>query len=284
MKAKIIHGQVLAEAIIKETAREITMLKQQTGKVPGLSVILVGDNPVSDLQVNNIEKTALESGFSPEVYSVPATFTEEEVLEIVYGLNNNENMHGILVQLPLPSHIDDNNILYAIKPKKDVGGFHPMNLGKLVTGDDTLIPCIPHGCFKMIESINYDLNGKHAVVVGRSTTIGKPVAMMLLNKNATITICHSRTANLPEICRLADVLVVAVGRPEIIKKDWVKPGALVIDIGVNYVGNKIVGDVSFDEVSEVAGFITPVPGGVDSMALAMLLLNTLISFKRIIEK
>ncbi|PKM79613.1 MAG: bifunctional methylenetetrahydrofolate dehydrogenase/methenyltetrahydrofolate cyclohydrolase FolD [Firmicutes bacterium HGW-Firmicutes-13] len=280
MTAELIDGPVVAEAIREEVAREAARLKQQTGKVPGLSVILVGDNPVSHVYVDSIEKSAVELGFWSDVHRLPATLNEEEILKIIDELNRNENVHGILVQVPLPDHIDDHKILYAVTPEKDVDGFHPMNVGNLVIGNDSFIPCTPHGCLKMLEYINYDLNGKHAVIVGRSNIVGKPMAMLLLQKNATITICHSQTANLSEICRLADVLVVAVGRPEIVKRDWVKPGAVVIDVGINHVGNKIKGDVSFDEVSQVAGYITPVPGGVGPMTITMLLLNTLISFKR----
>ncbi len=280
MAAELIEGTVAARAMGKEILEEVTKLKKQTGKLPGLSVVLVGENPVSEIYVNKKVKTAKEFGLYLIDHRLPAEVTEDDLLDIIHELNNNPEIHGIFLQLPLPYHIDDQKILDAITPEKDVDGFHPVNFGRMVKGEDSFIPCTPHGCLKMLEYINYDLKGKHAVVVGRSNVVGKPMAILFLQKNATVTVCHSHTANLPEICRQADVLVVAVGRPELVKKDWVKPGAVVIDVGINRVGDKLVGDIAFDEVSDVAGYITPVPGSVDPITVNMLVLNTVISFKR----
>ena len=212
-------------------------------------------------------------------HRLPAETTQEELLKLVNRLNNDDSIHGVLVQLPLPDHIEEEAVIHAVAPEKDVDGFHPINVGNLMIGEKCYIPCTPHGCIKMLEYINYELKGKNAVVVGRSNIVGKPVALLLLERHATVTICHSRTQDLAGVCRGADVLVVAVGRPEMVKGDWIKPGAVVIDVGINKVGDKLVGDVEFEAASERAAYITPVPGGVGPMTITMLMMNTLEAFK-----
>jgi methylenetetrahydrofolate dehydrogenase (NADP+)/methenyltetrahydrofolate cyclohydrolase len=280
MSAKLISGPEVAKAIREQIGTELADLKEKTGKVPGLAVILVGEDPASKAYVGNKEKTAGKLGFNSVVNRIPAETTQEELLKMIDDLNNDENIHGILVQLPLPDHIEEKAVIDAIVVEKDVDGFHPINVGNLMIGDDCFIPCTPHGCMKMLEYIGYDLKGKSAVVVGRSNIVGKPVALLLLQQHATVTICHSRTADLAGVCREADVLIVAVGRPEMVTGDWIKPGAVVIDVGINRVNDKLVGDVHFDSAKEVASYITPVPGGVGPMTITMLMLNTLEAFKR----
>lgn len=281
MAAKIIQGLAVAGAVREEIGQELIRLKERTGgKLPGLSIILVGDNPVSIIYVSSVEKNARALGLDVEVHRIPGDVTQERLLELIDRLNGDARVHGILLQLPLPYHIDDLEMLYAIRPEKDVDGYHPFNMGNLVTGRDSYIPCTPYGCLKILEYIDYDLQGRHAVVVGRSNNVGKPMSLLLLQKNATVTICHSHTNNLPEVCRQADVLVVAAGRPELVRAGWVKPGAVVLDVGINYVGDKVKGDVAYQEVSPVAGYLTPVPGGVGPITIIMLILNVLTSFKR----
>ncbi|MCW3490266.1 bifunctional methylenetetrahydrofolate dehydrogenase/methenyltetrahydrofolate cyclohydrolase FolD [Dethiobacter alkaliphilus] len=280
MTAKLISGPEVAAAIREQISTELASLKEKTGKVPGLAVILVGEDPASQAYVGNKEKTAGKLGFHSVVDRVSADITQEELLKKIDDLNNDEDIQGILVQLPLPDHIEEKAVIDAIAVEKDVDGFHPINVGNLMIGDDCYIPCTPHGCMKMLEHIGYDLKGKNAVVVGRSNIVGKPVALLMLQQHATVTICHSRTADLGAVCREADVLVVAVGRPNMITGDMVKPGAVVIDVGINRVDGKLVGDVEFDSAKEVASHITPVPGGVGPMTITMLMLNTLEAFKR----
>ncbi|EEG78322.1 bifunctional methylenetetrahydrofolate dehydrogenase/methenyltetrahydrofolate cyclohydrolase FolD [Dethiobacter alkaliphilus] len=280
MTAKLISGPEVAAAIREQISTELASLKEKTGKVPGLAVILVGEDPASQAYVGNKEKTAGKLGFHSVVDRVSADITQEELLKKIDDLNKDEDIHGILVQLPLPDHIEEKAVIDAIAVEKDVDGFHPINVGNLMIGDDCYIPCTPHGCMKMLEHIGYDLKGKNAVVVGRSNIVGKPVALLMLQQHATVTICHSRTADLGAVCREADVLVVAVGRPNMITGDMVKPGAVVIDVGINRVDGKLVGDVEFDSAKEVASYITPVPGGVGPMTITMLMLNTLEAFKR----
>jgi len=248
--------------------------------VPGLAVVLVGENPASQTYVNNKEKTSKKLGFYSEVHRLPADTSQQELMALIDKLNKDDKINGILVQLPLPDHIDEKAVTDAILPEKDVDGFHPINVGNLLIGEDCYIPCTPHGVIKMLDYIGYELKGKRAVVVGRSNIVGKPVALLLLQRHATVTICHSRTQDLPGVCREADVLVVAVGRPEMVKGDWIKPGAVVIDVGINRLDDKLVGDVEFETAKEVAGYITPVPGGVGPMTITMLMVNTLESFKR----
>jgi methylenetetrahydrofolate dehydrogenase (NADP+) / methenyltetrahydrofolate cyclohydrolase len=280
MTAKLISGPEVAAAIRDGIASELASLKEKTGKVPGLAVILVGEDPASKAYVGNKEKTSVKLGFHSVVQRVPVETTQEELLKMIDVYNNDDDIQGILVQLPLPDHIEEKAIIDAISVEKDVDGFHPINVGNLMIGDDCYIPCTPHGCMKMLEYIGYDLKGKNAVVVGRSNIVGKPVALLLLQQHATVTICHSRTADLGAVCREADVLVVAVGRAEMITGDMIKPGAVVIDVGINRVNDKLVGDVHFDSAKEVASYITPVPGGVGPMTITMLMLNTLEAFKR----
>jgi len=280
MTAKLIKGPDVAAAIRKRIVEELPALTAKAGAVPGLSVILIGDNPASRSYVGNKEKTSKELGFYSEVHRLPVETSQEELLSLIDKLNRDEKINGILVQLPLPDHINEKSVLDAIVVEKDVDGFHPINVGNLMIGDDCFIPCTPHGCMKMLEFIGFDLKGKNAVVVGRSNIVGKPVALLMLQQHATVTICHSRTADLGAVTRAADVLVVAVGRPNMITGDMIKPGAVVIDVGINRVGDKLVGDVEFESASQVASYITPVPGGVGPMTITMLMLNTLEAFKR----
>jgi len=280
MAATILQGKEVAASIRAELAEEVKELKQQ-GIEPGLTVILVGDDPASHSYVRGKEKGCAEVGIRSEVIFKDASTTEEELLAIIRDLNQNPNVHGILVQLPLPPHISETAVLDAIDPSKDVDGFHPINVGNLVIGNNTLLPCTPHGIIELIKRTGTALEGKHAVVIGRSNIVGKPVSLLLQRENATVTMCHSRTKNLREFTQKADILVVAAGKPHLIGKEDVKPGAVVIDVGVNRIETgKLVGDVKFDEVKEVAGFLTPVPGGVGPMTITMLLKNTVIAAKR----
>jgi len=274
MPARIIDGKLLAKQIRDDLAQKIKAMVNAGNQQPGLAVVLVGDNPASQLYVSMKQKACAEVGIYSEEHRLPASISQEELLAVIERLNKDPKIHGILVQLPLPEGFDEQVVINHIKPEKDVDGFHPINIGKLQTGQKTFVPCTPAGVMKMLDSIGIDLTGKKAVVVGRSNIVGKPVAQLLLQRNATVTICHSKTNNLAEECRQADVLVVAVGHPELVKADWVKPGAVVIDVGISKVGSKTVGDVAFDEVKEVAGWLTPVPGGVGPMTIAMLLTNT----------
>jgi methylenetetrahydrofolate dehydrogenase (NADP+)/methenyltetrahydrofolate cyclohydrolase len=278
--AKLIRGPEVAAAIRKQIVEEMPVLRERTGEVPGLSVILIGEDPASRAYVGNKEKTSKELGYYSEVHRLPVDTGQEDLLALIDRLNHDDRVHGILVQLPLPDHIDEKAVLDAIVVEKDVDGFHPINVGNLMIGDDCFIPCTPHGCMKMLEYIGYDLKGKNVVVVGRSNIVGKPVALLMLQQHASVTICHSRTADLGAITRQADVLVVAVGKANMITGDMIKPGAVVIDVGINRVGDRLVGDVEFESASQVASYITPVPGGVGPMTITMLMLNTLESFKR----
>ncbi len=280
MSARLIMGLEVAAKIKQDLAEERGRLIAQTGKVPGLAVVIVGENPASQVYVKNKQKTAKNLGFHSEVHRLPEQVSREELLEVVHRLNSDDNIHGILVQLPLPGHIQEKEIIRDILPEKDVDGFHPVNAGNLMLGAESCIPCTPHGIMRMLEYIGCDLEGKNATVVGRSNIVGKPTALLLLRKNATVTVCHSRTKNLPEVCRRADVLVVAVGRPMMVKGDWIKPGATVIDVGMNSVDGKLVGDVDFEPASRIAGYISPVPGGVGPMTITMLMVNTLELFKK----
>lgn len=280
MSAKLIKGPEVAAAIREQIAEELVTLKEKTGKVPGLAVILVGEDPASKAYVGNKEKTSKALGFNSVVQRVPVETTQEELLKMIDAYNNDDDIQGILVQLPLPDHIEEKAVIDAISVEKDVDGFHPINVGNLMIGDDCYIPCTPHGCMKMLEYIGFDLKGKNAVVVGRSNIVCKPVALLLLQQHASVTICHSRTADLGAVCREADVLVVAVGRPEMITGDMIKPGAVVIDVGINRVNDKLVGDVHFESAAQKASYITPVPGGVGPMTITMLMLNTMEAFKR----
>ncbi|HEX9776644.1 MAG TPA: bifunctional methylenetetrahydrofolate dehydrogenase/methenyltetrahydrofolate cyclohydrolase FolD [Geopsychrobacteraceae bacterium] len=282
--AVIIDGKAIAAELREEIGRETAKLTAR-GVVPGLAVVLVGDDPASRVYVSMKEKACAATGIFSDEYKLDANTSEQDLLALIEQLNADQRIDGILVQLPLPDHIDESKVLEAISPSKDVDGFHPYNVGRLVTGNPLFQPCTPYGVMKMLEKIGVDLSGKEVVVVGRSNIVGKPVALMCLAQHATVTLCHSRTADLPDKVRQADVVIAAVGRPEMIKGDWIKPGAVVIDVGVNRVGEKkLVGDVEFAAACERASAITPVPGGVGPMTITMLLFNTLESAKRRAEQ
>ena len=275
----IIDGKKEAAIIKKEIKREISDLKKKKSKTPSLTVILIGDFAPSLLYVKNKEKSAREVGINSEIIRYPKNVSEIDILEKIKELNKNDEISGILVQLPLPSQISKKKIINAINPSKDVDGFNPINVGNLSSGYDSIVPCTPLGCLLLIKKIEPNLAGKHAVIIGRSNLNGKPMAQLLLKENCTVTIVHSKTNNLQNECLKADILVAAVGVPNLIKKDWVKKNAIVIDVGINKVGEKIVGDVNFDELKDNVKAITPVPGGVGPMTIACLLKNTLKCFK-----
>jgi len=278
MTAQIINGEAIAKKIRENIAQEILTLKTP----PGLAVILVGSDPASQNYVNMKEKNCLEVGFQSFVKRLPAETTEKELLKLIKQLNTNDHVHGILVQLPLPDHINELKVIMTIAPEKDVDGFHPINAGKLLVGDATgLVPCTPAGVVELIKSTGVELKGKHAVVIGRSNIVGKPVALLLLQEHCTVTICHSRTQDLAAVVRSGDIVVAAVGKAKLVTGDMIKPGAIVIDVGTNRVDGKLTGDVVFDEVSKVAGYITPVPGGVGPMTRAYLLKNTMQAYKNL---
>ena len=278
-EATLIDGKAFAQSLRERVGAAVAKLKAQHGLTPGLAVVLVGEDPASQVYVRNKGKQTLEAGMNSWQHRMPATASEEDVLAQVRALNEDPAVHGILVQLPLPDQIDESKVIDTIDPDKDVDGFHVINSGRLATGQSSLVPCTPVGCVLLARDTLGDLTGLEAVVVGRSNIVGKPVAQLLLQENCTVTICHSRTRDLPEVCRRADLLVAAVGRPEMIKGDWVKPGACVIDVGINRVDagdgkTRLVGDVDFADAAKIAGSITPVPGGVGPMTIACLLRNT----------
>ena len=275
----IIDGKKEAAVLRDEIKKEIDSIKSKTNKVPGLTVILIGDFEPSQIYVRNKEKNSKEVGISSEVVKYPKEVTEQEVLTKIESLNNDNNVSGILVQLPLPSQINKEKIINAIDPKKDVDGFHPTNVGNLSSGYKATVPCTPLGCLLLIKKIESNLLGKHAVIIGRSNLNGKPMAQLLLKENCTVTIVHSKTKDLKKECQKADILVAAVGIANLVKGDWVKENSIIIDVGINKVGNKVVGDVDFDNVKKKVRAITPVPGGVGPMTIACLLKNTLECFK-----
>jgi len=275
----IIDGRHVSKVIREEVQIEVERLKTK-GIVPGLAVVIVGQDPASQSYVRSKEKTCLNLGMYSEKHALEASTSQETLLGLIDDLNKNDKIHGILVQMPLPKHIDEWHVINAIDPRKDVDGFHPINVGKLSIGVDGLKPCTPYGMIKLLEHYDLDISGKHAVVLGRSNIVGKPIGMMLLQKNATVTTCHSRTENLKEILKSADLLVVAIGRPGFVTKDMVKEGAIVLDVGINRVETGLVGDVA-PEVMEVASHMTPVPGGVGPMTITMLMNNTLEACKKI---
>ncbi|MBF2345541.1 bifunctional methylenetetrahydrofolate dehydrogenase/methenyltetrahydrofolate cyclohydrolase FolD [Listeria seeligeri] len=278
---QIIDGKKLAKEIQGKVTTEVAELAKN-GKKPGLAVVLVGDNQASRTYVRNKQKRTEEAGMKSVLMELPETVSEEKLLEVVAELNTDETIHGILVQLPLPKHISEEKVIDTISYDKDVDGFHPVNVGNLFIGKDSFVPCTPAGIIELIKSTGTQIEGKRAVVIGRSNIVGKPVAQLLLNENATVTIAHSRTKDLPEVAKEADILVVATGLAKFVKKDYIKPGAVVIDVGMDRdENNKLCGDVDFDDVVDVAGFITPVPGGVGPMTITMLLANTLKAAKRI---
>ncbi|HFI0343860.1 TPA: bifunctional methylenetetrahydrofolate dehydrogenase/methenyltetrahydrofolate cyclohydrolase [Streptococcus suis] len=271
----VIDGKALAAKMQTALAEKTAQLKAEKGLVPGLVVILVGEDPASQVYVRNKERSALAAGFKSEVVRVPDTISEAELLELIEGYNQADEWHGILVQLPLPAHISEEKVLLAIDPDKDVDGFHPTNMGKFWSGHPVMIPSTPAGIMEMFKEYQIELEGKSALVIGRSNIVGKPMAQLLLDANATVTIAHSRTKNLPELARQADILVVAIGRGHFVTKDFIKPGAVVIDVGMNRDENgKLIGDVKYDEVADLASHITPVPGGVGPMTITMLMEQT----------
>jgi len=285
VSAQLIDGKTLAQEIRQEIAKDIELLVGQTGVCPGLAVVLVGDDPASAVYVRNKKKACDAAGLYVDDHALSATTTQEELLKLIDQLNNDPKIHGILVQLPLPNQIDSQRVLNAVSPDKDADGFHPYNIGRLMAGDPVFVPCTPKGVMRMIESAGQSIKGKRAVVLGRSNIVGKPVAMLLMHQHATVTICHSRTIDLPGMCKEADILVAAIGKAQFVKSDMVKPGAVVIDVGINRLGDgRLVGDVDFEPVKEVAGWLSPVPGGVGPMTIAMLLANTLEGAKRVAKR
>ena len=289
MSAQVIDGKAIAATIRAEIKLEVEQLKAASGRVPGLATVLVGQRKDSQSYVRMKKKTCAEVGIASFSHDLPDNISQQALLELMRELNADPDIHGILVQLPLPAFIDDEEILAAVSLDKDVDGFHPLNIGRLSMKrrEPLFVPCTPKGCIELLDRTGVEIEGRHAVVLGRSNIVGLPVAMLLLHRNATLTICHSRTQNLPDVVRQADILIAAVGRAEMVRGDWIKPGAVVIDVGVNAVednslekGYRLVGDVAFNEVLQVASAITPVPGGVGPMTIAMLLRNTLDSAKR----
>jgi len=283
MSAIIIDGKQTSAKLRQSIYDKVAELKTK-GVNPGLAVIIVGDDPASRTYVNNKKKACAECGIYSEEYALPAETSEKELLELIDVLNGRNDINGILVQLPLPKHISEEKVIFAIDPKKDVDAFHPQNVGAIMTGDYEFLPCTPAGVMALLEEYGIDVTGKSAVVIGRSNIVGKPQAMLLLHKNATVTICHSRTKDLADVVRQADVVVAAIGKLEFVTKDMIKPGAVVIDVGINRnAEGKLRGDVAFDEVKDVASYITPVPGGVGPMTITMLMQNTLRAAELTIE-
>ena len=276
----IIDGKKIAETLRQKLKKEIIEIKSSFKSVPGLTVILIGEDPASKIYVRNKEKFSKEIGINSEVIKYPENIEEKEVLSKIIELNKNKKVSGILVQLPLPKHINKQKVIETILPEKDVDGFHPVNVGNLSSGYDSKVPCTPLGCFLLLKEVEKNLSGKHAVVIGRSNLNGKPMAQLLLKENCTVTITHSKTKDLKSQCNKADIIIAAVGKPKLVKGDWVKKNAIVIDVGINKTTDGIVGDVDFNEVSKVAKAITPVPGGVGPMTIACLLRNTVECFKR----
>lgn len=279
--AEIIDGKLVSAETRKEIAREAKEFTAETGIVPGLAVILVGDDPASAVYVRNKHKGCLDVGFKSFQIELPKETTEEELVNRIKELNENPEVHGILVQLPLPKHISEERIINTISPEKDVDAFHPVNVGKILIGNYDFLPCTPAGVMQLLKYYNVNISGKECVVIGRSNIVGKPMALLLLAENGTVTVCHSRTKDLQEVAKRADILVVAIGKAKFVGKEMVKPGAVVIDVGINRDENgKLCGDVNFSEVEDVASMITPVPGGVGPMTITMLLKNTLTAAKK----
>ena len=279
--AQIIDGKAISKQVREEIAAEVISFKEKYGCAPGLAVVIVGNDPASQVYVRNKKRGCEEVGFYSESYELPEETTQDELIALVEKLNNDEKIHGILVQLPLPKHLNETEVLLKIKPEKDVDAFHPYNVGKIMIGDYDFLPCTPAGVMRLLAEYGIDPTGKHCVVVGRSNIVGKPQAMLLLQKNGTVTVCHSKTADLKAECKRADILVVAIGKAKFINADYVKAGATVIDVGMNRDENgKLCGDVAYDEVARLASAITPVPGGVGPMTIAMLMQNCLYTIKR----
>jgi len=277
MPAKIIDGKKIAQKISDD-------LKKKSNKLavkPGLAVIMVGENPASKVYVNMKEVKCIELGYYSEKYELKENTPEDEIIHLIKRLNNKKEIHGILVQLPLPKHINELKVIEAISPEKDVDGFHPENIGHMFIAQNKIIPATPKGIIRLLEECKIKIEGKHAVVIGRSNIVGKPISILLQQKHATVTMCHSKTKNLKELTKQADILVVAAGKPNLVKKEMVKKGAVVIDVGTNRVGKKLVGDVDFEGVKEIASYITPVPGGIGPMTIAMLMENTYLAAEKI---
>lgn len=292
--SRLIDGVAIAQTLCQEVAEQTQVLLASHGVKPGLAVVIVGDNPASRVYVNRKKKACLDAGFNSWEYALDQSVSQQELLALIDSLNRNPEVHGILVQLPLPAHICEDDVILAIHPKKDVDGFHPINVGQMVIGQPSFLPCTPAGVQQLLIRENVETAGKHVVIVGRSNIVGKPMAMIMIQRglgaDSTVTICHSKSQNLADLTRQADILIAAVGRPLFITKDMIKPGAVVIDVGINRVddpsserGYRLVGDVDFDQAKLVASAITPVPGGVGPMTIAMLLANTLQSAKTFLE-
>ncbi len=282
-KPLILNGRLVADEVLKNIVYEIELLKLQNKRVPGLAVILVGDNPASHTYVKNKEIATKKIGIYSEVHKLQTNISENEVITLINSLNSNNKIDGILVQLPLPSHIKTEKVIDSISPNKDADGLHPYNLGKLMRGQTALTPCTPQGVIEILNHYSININGLSAVVIGRSTLVGKPLSMLLLERNATVTIAHSKTDKIETIARCADILIAAIGKPRLITRDWVKPDAIVIDVGINQINengiSKLVGDVDYDNVNSICQAITPVPGGVGPTTIAMLMSNTLKAYK-----
>ena len=274
--AKIIDGKVISAQIREEIAEKVKEYNAKTGKLPGLAVVIVGENPASQVYVRNKKKACEQVGFNSWVYEMPESTTQDELNALIDKLNEEADVHGILVQLPLPKHLDEEQVILRIKPEKDVDAFHPTNVGRITIGNPKFLPCTPAGIMELLHRSNIEISGKECVVIGRSNIVGKPMALLLLAENGTVTVCHSKTRDLKEVCKRADILVVAIGKADFVKAGMVKEGAVVIDVGMNRnAEGKLTGDVDFASVSEVASYITPVPGGVGPMTITMLLQNTL---------
>lgn len=274
--AKIIDGKAISSQIREEIAQKVKEYNAKTGQLPGLAVVIVGENPASQVYVRNKKKACEQVGFNSWVYEMPEDTTQEELNALIDKLNNDNGVHGILVQLPLPKHLDEEQVILRIRPDKDVDAFHPYNVGRITIGNPKFLPCTPAGIMELLHRSNIEISGKECVVIGRSNIVGKPMALLLLSENGTVTVCHSRTRDLKEVCKRADILVVAIGKADFVTADMVKEGAVVIDVGMNRNAEaKLTGDVDFASVSEVASYITPVPGGVGPMTITMLLQNTL---------
>ncbi len=285
MTAIRIDGKAMAEVVRNEVAEGVARLKADHGITPGLAVVLVGEDPASQVYVRNKVKQTEACGMRSFHHVLDRETSRDQLMTLIDRLNTADQVHGILVQLPLPDHLNSKDVIEAIDPAKDVDGFHPRNVGTLWTGGSSFVPCTPLGCLKLLKSVEPEIAGKHAVVIGRSNIVGRPMAALLLNESATVTMAHSKTVDLPALCRQADILVAAVGRPQMVKSDWIKPGAIVLDVGINRISTedgkgRLVGDVDFDDVATVAGAITPVPGGPGPMTIACLLANTLQAAKR----
>jgi methylenetetrahydrofolate dehydrogenase (NADP+)/methenyltetrahydrofolate cyclohydrolase len=275
MAAQILNGTIIAAKLTERVRENVKAYESRHGIKPGLTVIIVGEDPASNVYVKRKHRACEEVGIYSTVVRMSKTASEDELLKTIDSLNADNTIHGILVQLPLPNHINSEKVLERVRPDKDVDGFHPVNVGNLSIGKENLVPCTPYGVIKMLEISGLSVEGKRAVVIGRSNIVGKPMAMLLLTRNSTVTVCHSRTKDLASVAREGDILVAAIGKPGFVTKDMVKPGAIVIDVGINRVGDKLAGDVKYDEVSQVAGYITPVPGGVGPLTIAMLMHNAL---------